>query len=289
MPFYEWQTEATTRPSMTPPFEVLQVAINAADRPSTNDVLELLMKVINHTFDFRKKVSINMELMQSNAARMATYSIFVGILQHMLTLLANIKTAAKSNYGLKFCSAMHAIRKKYTYNHVHDAMLLQVILMELVEADGVRILKDTPAPSTGAAHSVTDSVSYLQAVMDGDTSSKYTELAYGACTNSNLLEEVQKLHGRNCKKSQHSKLHVGHKEKKKDKDNKPKKNTCPHCKKFHCRKHHCVNPDKCMWNKKYKGYRFKSISDEIKVAFKPPHKLLAELGGYAEKEALGSY
>ena len=49
-------------------FEVMKSAINGADQPSTNDVLEQLLKVINHNFDFCKKVSINMELMQSNAA-----------------------------------------------------------------------------------------------------------------------------------------------------------------------------------------------------------------------------
>jgi hypothetical protein len=73
-------------------------------------VLEQLIKVINHTFDFQKKVSINMELMQLNAAQMATYGIVVGIPQRMLMLLANIKTAAKSNYGLKFLTAIHTIR-----------------------------------------------------------------------------------------------------------------------------------------------------------------------------------
>ncbi len=52
--------------------EVMKVAINEADRPSTNDVLEQLLEVINHTFNFCKKVSVNMELMQSNAARMVT-------------------------------------------------------------------------------------------------------------------------------------------------------------------------------------------------------------------------
>jgi hypothetical protein len=65
-------------------------------------VLGQLLKVINHTFDFRKKVSINMELMQLNAAQMATYGIVIGILQLTLTLLANIKTATKSNYGREF-------------------------------------------------------------------------------------------------------------------------------------------------------------------------------------------
>ncbi len=49
-------------------FDVIKVAINGADRPSTSDVLEQVLEVINHTFDFCKKVSLNMELMQSNAA-----------------------------------------------------------------------------------------------------------------------------------------------------------------------------------------------------------------------------
>ncbi len=85
-----------------------------------NKVLEQLLKVINHNFDFCKKISINMELIQSNVAQMATYGIVIGIPQLMLTLFANIKTATKSDYGHEFCSAMHAICKKYTYNQVHN-------------------------------------------------------------------------------------------------------------------------------------------------------------------------
>jgi hypothetical protein len=72
---------------------------------------------------------------------MATYSIVIGIPQLMLTLLANIETATKSNYGRELRLAMHAIRKKYTYNHVHDATLLQFILKELVGTDGICVLK----------------------------------------------------------------------------------------------------------------------------------------------------
>jgi hypothetical protein len=80
----------------------MKVAIDGAGRPSTNDVLEQLLKVINHTFNFCKKVSINMELMQSNTARMIMYGIVIGIPQLTLTLLANIETATKSDYGRKF-------------------------------------------------------------------------------------------------------------------------------------------------------------------------------------------
>ncbi len=49
-------------------FDVLQVAIDGADSPSMNDVLEQLIEVINHTFNFCKKVSINKELMQLDMA-----------------------------------------------------------------------------------------------------------------------------------------------------------------------------------------------------------------------------
>jgi hypothetical protein len=78
-------------------FEVIKLAINGTNRPSTNEVLEQLLEVINHSFNFSKKISINMELMQSNAAGMAMYGIIIGIPQLMLTLLANIKTATKSD------------------------------------------------------------------------------------------------------------------------------------------------------------------------------------------------
>ena len=47
---------------------------------------------------------------------------------------------------------------------------------------------------------------------------------------------------------------------------------------------HPVNPDKCMWNKKYKGYRFKYICNKLEVTFKPPHSFTAEMGGYAKTE-----
>jgi hypothetical protein len=49
-------------------FEVMKSAIDGTNQPSTNDVLKQLLKVINHNFNFCKKISINMELMQSNMA-----------------------------------------------------------------------------------------------------------------------------------------------------------------------------------------------------------------------------
>ena len=43
-----------------------------------------------------------MELMQLNAARMATYGIVISIPQLTLMLIANIKNATKAKYGHKF-------------------------------------------------------------------------------------------------------------------------------------------------------------------------------------------
>ncbi len=235
-------------------FDVMQAAIDGANHQSTNSMLEQLLEVINHTFDFRKKISVNMELLQSNVAQMATYGIVIGIPQLVLTLLANIETMTKADYGHKFCLAMHFICKKYTYNHVHNAMSLQIILTELASANGVRVLKDAPTPSAGMAHSVANSVPFLHSMMDSDDSNlEYTKLAYSTTSNSKLLEEECKPRRRDCKKDKQAKAR-GKKEKKtkKDYNETPAKNTCPHCKKIQCRKPHWVNPDKCMWNKKYK-------------------------------------
>jgi len=161
---------------------------------------------------------------------------------------------------------MQTIRKSYPYNHVHDATSLQTILKELSGADGVRELKEAPAPSTGAAHSVTKAVTYLQSMMAGDTDSEYLELALGASTDSDSSEDTRTSKARSGRDKK--------KKKKKDKDEerKDKKNDCPHCKKFHRKKPHKAEPEKCMWNKKYKGYRFKAICDELEVAFKPRHR-----------------
>ncbi len=186
-------------------YKVMKVAINGANQPSTNNVLEKLIKVINHNFNFCKKININIELMQSNVAQMVTYAIVIGIPQLRLTLLASIKTATKSNNGHIFHLAMHAICKKYMYNQVHGAALLQIILKELAGTDGVWVLMDAPAPGAGTTHSVTGLVSYLQAMMDGDTDSAYTESVYGVNSNSNSSEEECQPHGHNCKKSQCSK------------------------------------------------------------------------------------
>ncbi len=91
--------------------------------------------------------------------------------------------------------------------------------------------------------------------------------------------------------TQAAQIQIHHGEREKDKKGAKKQqenNTCPPCKKFHHIKPHRVSEDKCMWNKKYKGYQFKSICDELEVVFKPRHEFAADLGGYAERDSDGS-
>jgi hypothetical protein len=109
---------------------------------------------------------------------------------------------------------------------------MQLCPKDLAGADGVRVLKDAPAPGTGTVHLVAKSVSYLQAIMGEDNDSTYTELAYGISSNSDSSEDKHKPHACKRKKSKRSKSQGGRKKQKKEKDDKPKKNMCPHCKKF---------------------------------------------------------
>ena len=89
--------------------EVLQAAFENTDHPPVADVLEQLIEVLHYTFDFRKKISANMEIVQNMANKMSAYGINVGTPAIALMLLANIKTATKHKYGREFRSAMHSI------------------------------------------------------------------------------------------------------------------------------------------------------------------------------------
>jgi hypothetical protein len=88
---------------------------------------------------------------------------------------------------------------------VHDGTSIQIILKELMGADGIRVFKDALAPGTGTAHLVTKLVSYLQGMMGEVTNFAYTKSAHGMSSNSNLSKEERKLRARKLKKPQHSK------------------------------------------------------------------------------------
>jgi len=115
--------------------ELLQAAIDGADRPPAPDVLTQLLEAINYVFDFQNKISADMEGMQALTARMKTNGNKVSTPQIVLTLMANIEVAEREDFGQEFRPALHNIRMKYTYSHTHDNASLKEILQELAKAD----------------------------------------------------------------------------------------------------------------------------------------------------------
>jgi hypothetical protein len=188
---------------------------------------------------------------------------------------------------------MQSICTKYAYNYKHDEALLKVIMTELAKADSVWTFKDAPAPGTATANSVADTIKQLKTMTgyilcdrydkynEDDTMSDYNT-AYGATTHSSSTDTKR------CE-TRHS--HKGCKAKEADdstntKEKKKKKNDCPHYKKFNRhRPHPNVPKDKCFWNKKYKGWRPRTICDKLEVEFKPCSKFTAKLGGYPEDDS----
>ena len=79
--------------------KVLQAAFENADRLPMVDLLEQLIEVLHYTFDFRKKISTNMEIFYQLANRMSASGINVGTPLIALVLLANIEMAMKHKYG----------------------------------------------------------------------------------------------------------------------------------------------------------------------------------------------
>jgi hypothetical protein len=150
-----------------------------------NDVLEQLIKMINHTFDFQKKVSI----IEANAIKHGTNGHLPH--RHWYPTVHTHSVGWRQNSHqiqlrpqILFGNAHHP--QKYTYNHVHDAALLNFFLTELAVADAVWALKDTPALSAGRAYSVADSASFLHTILNNYTASAYTIFAYWASSKSDL-------------------------------------------------------------------------------------------------------
>ena len=86
--------------------KVMQAAFENADPPPMTDVLEQLIKVLHYSFDFRKKIS--MEIVQNLANRMSAYALSWWHTPSIaLMLLANIEKATKHEYGREFDSDVY--------------------------------------------------------------------------------------------------------------------------------------------------------------------------------------
>jgi hypothetical protein len=146
--------------------------------PEVDDVLEMLTKMYQYDFDFRKPIKHSMAQLKTMATRLKPFGINPAKPELTLILLANIHHSKEQDWGQEFCAAMAAIRKKYAYNHVHDATSLVFILKELAGADELRTMKLAPAPNTSKANAVSKYRSILQGANDSwDGESSYADLS----------------------------------------------------------------------------------------------------------------
>ena len=75
------------------PHKIASAEITGADRPATSIMLEHLVGVLGHAFNFQQKVNTNMDLIWACAARIQSYGITFDDAQITLVLLANIERA----------------------------------------------------------------------------------------------------------------------------------------------------------------------------------------------------
>jgi hypothetical protein len=257
---------------------VLDAVKQGAIHPNTGDILTQHTNTINHRFDFRKKVATNMEYLHAKVSRIVSYGISYDKTAQALTLLANIEYATNHDWGPKFCPVVQDFRRKYPYNHKHDATSLAYLLTKLTGADTVRVLTQAPEPTLESANAVADSVLLLTQMMQANQG--YEESAFAAQSDSNSLGDCKTQNRRNTNqsrggrsKSRNSRGGGG--------GNKSINKYCPHCTKFKRRRKHPNLPNKrCFWNEKYKGYRAKWICDEMDIKYAGRHKFSSDMGGY---------
>ena len=184
---------------------------------------------------------------------------------------------------------MQNIRTKYAYNYKHENASLKVIMTVLAKADTVRTLKDAPTPGTATPNSVADTTEqqktmtgyFLQEQYDKDNTVSDYDTAYGATTDNSSTYTKSPKSRRNWKGCKAKDADESD-----DKEKIKKNNECPYRKKFNlCRPHPSEPKDKCFWNKKYKGWRPRTVCNELEIDFKPRSKFTAKLGGYPEEDS----
>ena len=279
--------------------EIITEMIAAADRPATTSVLDALVEILQWQFDFRKRISANVEVLKAKNTKVKAFGLEATTAQLVLTIMANVEPAAEHDYGRAFRTPLETIRTTFKYDYKHDATSLKQVLDLLAQADTHRNMRDAPAPTELQANAVSSTLAALRGLVQDDmtegsvVNSAY-ETAHTATSDNERDTSVKTYAARRHRQKKERKKKEKKKEKKRsssrgrrrDTDADDEVNDCPHCKKFERRKAHPHVPqDKCMWNKKYKGYCFKSICDELEVNFKPRHKFSSKLGGYKDAKS----
>ena len=253
--------------------QVIDAAKANANRPTPESVLDSLVEVVHFRFDFRQKFATNNEALRARIATLRGLGLTVDPTQHAFVLIANLEAATKEEWGRDFRSALDEVRKKFTYQYIHDEESIKIILGLAAGADSIRDLRAAPAPDRvgSSANSVAESVSYLNALLNDPTAydtdvetGDESEAANAVTSDSDTSPERRRPRRRERKRNKDKKTsRRGRSSRRRqteddddDSDDEQRKRNlkCKHCKKFgRTKKHSGLSPSKCHWNTKYKG------------------------------------
>ena len=127
----------------------MKAVVEGADRPATGDVRGKYGAIVATNFDFRSKMVTCVELLNAKIEKMGTYGIKMPEPIVVMIILANVEEAVKWN--LEHHIALTAIRARYPYEHLHDAVSMRYVLSQLAIADKSRDRRGAPTPTANAA------------------------------------------------------------------------------------------------------------------------------------------
>ena len=259
--------------------DIIQCAIDHATRPEIDDVLALVGGFYETQFDFRNTINQNMLKLKEEATRIKQFGLSINEPELALVLVANITKAAKSRWGTEFRITISTIKKKYTYDYVHNASSLAKLLAECAEADSARNLRDAPAPG---AQALAVYKSILRGGQSDYSDSDDTDMDAEAYINSDgeayETKRYKKEMKRENRSSRSSNSSVNSSIASSSDSSKPTKKVvavdCKHCKKFDRKKPHPpkVPVDKCMWNPDHIGYRFENVCKKMGLKYRAKDK-----------------
>lgn len=160
-----------------------EAAKEHATPKSLEEISDELVALVNFTFDFRISFQRNLGLLVLAEISTNAYSHPDNIPRRVLTIMRNIKAAAKQPWGEPFKDAIAELKKAFPKaNKVHDDFSLAIVTLTLTTADALRDRNEAPAPMPrDAVNSVTtdysgdDVVSALSATSKASASQEAPE------------------------------------------------------------------------------------------------------------------
>lgn len=267
--------------------ELLEVILQNANRASNKAARTATSNLVNYKLDFRKTMSINYELIKTNVTTLKAMRIPFPTAMIVMVLLANMEDVSGEEWARDFAAPMRDIRATYGHDHVHDTASLDDIVQKLGVADELRDFKEAPTPE--AANTVlgsTENQSLIQSMMEAmaaqedDEYSSDDDESEAMAANYDSDSSTDKKRGQRGRSRGKSGARGKSRSRVRVSESQKEKNlACTHCDAFgRDTRHPYVSPDNCYYNPKFKGFRPKSVCDQMEdMTFRGMDKFTKDL------------